>query len=614
MADELYSDVYIQTRARIYGWSPEGVIDEIESIDFYDSAFIQWCRSVKAELVPDLVEIMREQRGEARLRASLLLLHLGEPDGTDGIISCFREADPRFQITILSRVSALPLTPEGLRLRAPVSLKKEELYTSLEPLLETPGERESSDRQRIHNLAIGIALKLDVSEAYERLLPMLRSGPAQIRVKLLSQLARRGEDRGGLDAAEELLAADSETYRVIGALEDYSKGDDPALAQQAAELLVDFVRENTDRAGNDITNHLSRALDGIVAAQHPEREEMLKQVLNGPVEDWRRGTALYHLAPLEGEAGYPRLRTALADPELRSYAAQAISANPPSSGDSELEQALISAARQERNGRTLSRLLDALVAVGVEMNDIPEDVKGRLEPDTAMRVHWLANGITARRAVELFVEGGIIPAPTEEQLQELDARWEQERSAHGTVISLLEKRMAWFDTETGFVPPDYLDLLSQLFSISHLVFQTIAPSQTVDEESGESEIRFVYNDKEYAFTVRNVGDYYDVPSVLAGLNRALAEGERTERFLPLYTGDQTAAVAFVPEESFLQISEALHIPLEDDQEAARKRGEAFEKRVLEEIRRQLERERGAQQPSLIRRLLAWFSGRNGQEK
>jgi hypothetical protein len=613
MADELHSDVYIQTWARIYGWSPERVIDEIESIDLLDSKFIQWCRSVKAELAPDLMEIMHEQQGEASLRASLLLLCLGEPDGTDGIITCLQEADPHFRISVFSRISTLPLSPGDFR--APVPLKKEGLYAALDPLLETPGEGEPSDRQRVHNLAIGIALKLDLPEAYERLLPMLESGPTQIRVKLLSHLARRGEDRGGLDTAKELLAADSEIYWVISALERYSKGDDPVLAQQASQLLVDFVRENTDRAGNDVTNLLSRALDGIVAAHHPEREQVLKQVLNGPVEDWRRGIALRHLAALEGEAGYPRLSTALADPELRSYAAQAISANPPSDGNAKLEQALLTAARQERNRRALSRLLDALVAVGAEMKDIPEDVRGRLEPDAAMRVHWLGHGITARGAAELFVEAGIIPTPTEEQLQELDARWEQERSAHGAVISLLEKRMAWFATETGFVPPDYLDLLSQLVSISHPVFQTTALSQTVDEESGESEICFVYNDKEYAFTVRNVGDYYDVPSVLAGLNQALAEGEREERFLPLYTGDQTAAVVFVPEEPFLEISEILHIPLEEDQEAARKRGEAFEKRVLEEIRRQLERDEGRQRrPSLIQRLLAWFSGRNGQEE
>lgn len=244
------------------------MIDEIESIDLFDPTFIQWCWSVKAELVSDLMERMREGRGETSARASLLLLYLGEPDGTDGIISCLQEPNSKFRISVLSSVSTLPLSTDGFRPQVPV--KKQELFVALEPLLEAPEKRETSRQQRIHYLAVQIALKLNLPIANERLLPLLMSGSTRIRALLLSNLARRGEDQGALDTAEELLEVDAEIYSAIGALETYSKESDPVLALRSAEILLAFVRANTELPGNDVANHLWHALDGIVAAQHPE--------------------------------------------------------------------------------------------------------------------------------------------------------------------------------------------------------------------------------------------------------------------------------------------------------------------------------------------------------
>lgn len=212
----------------------------------------------------------------------------------------------------------------------------------------------------------------------------------------------------------------------------------------------------------------------------------------------------------------------------------------------------------------LGRIINALVAIDADMADIPDEIRGRLTPDVAMSVYWFANSITPGAAAELFEKAGIIPSPTDEKLQELNNKWEQEWSALGIVATLLNKRLAWFDMETSRVTPDYLQLLSILLVVSSPIFQVEALSQTVDEETGQSEVHFVYNGREHTFTVRNYGDFYDAPLVLAGLNRALAEGDREERFLPLHTGDQTASVVFVPEEAFLRVAQILHIPLEGD--------------------------------------------------
>lgn len=76
----------------------------------------------------------------------------------------------------------------------------------------------------------------------------------------------------------------------------------------------------------------------------------------------------------------------------------------------------------------------------------------------------------------------------------------------------------------------------------------------------------MYNDKAFKFTARNLGDWHDERAVIAGLNEALQDAGREERFMQLYTGDQTCLVTFAPEPAFRQTAAVLHLPLEDDQD------------------------------------------------
>lgn len=298
---------YMRSKAKVHGWTPAGAIDHIEAADLHDHTFRQWCGTVKDKLVPDLMRLMRDGRGEAQLKASLLLLYLDEPAGTDGVLACLQEDDPAFRLHTLSSLSTMPLLPLEEDAPAwrepPVPVKKEALFAALEPLLVTPGTRAGAS-------AIEIALKLDLQQAKRHVLHQLKDGSSRVRSRILYWLARRDEDYGALDAAEELLGEDVETHSVVGSLETYCQGKEPQLAGRAAELLVNFVRANLDRPGNEITNHLWHALDEIVAAGHPEREQLLKEVLDGPVADWRRGVALRHLGTLEGEKGIKRLTKA----------------------------------------------------------------------------------------------------------------------------------------------------------------------------------------------------------------------------------------------------------------------------------------------------------------
>lgn len=618
MPDQFPDEESLRTKAKVQGWTPEAVINDIESADFIDSGFVQWCRTVKDDLYPALMQIMQERRGTARLRASLLLLHLGEPEGTDGVIACLQEDDPEFRIRVLSALSVMPLEPIKSDVeswyRQVVPLKKEALFAQLEPLLTMPVDAASMSLEaRTQHIAVDVCLRLHLPEVEHRILPFLENGPARTRSRILHYLAWKGEDRGALKAAKELLREDAEIHSAVGSLEVYCKGEDVKLSKQAADMLVDFVKANLDRPGNYVTNHLWHALDGIVAAKHPKREKLLKDVLMGPVADWRRGVALRHLATLEGEAGIARLREALADPLLRQFAAQGIAENARGRSDAGLVDALVRAVHAEKRGEVLYYLIDALITIDTDVKVLLErDVIERLKPSDVMRIYWLANQITLDTAVEHLVAAEVIAMPDETELEKLEDEWEQKRDAYGIIISLLSEHLIWFDTESSRVIPDYLNLISQFLDVSRDVFNAEAFSHIVDKETSESTIRFHYNGRDYEFMAEYYGDWYDVRSVIEGLNRSLMDSGQPKRFVSLYTGDQTAAIVFVPEKVFRQVAETLHIPLQDNVEAAMQQGITFEKRVIEEVKRQGERDRQSRQRvSTGQRLLRWLRGMTG---
>lgn len=605
----------IRTKARVHGWTSTEVINNIESVDTIDFWFIEWCRAIKADLLPGLMQIMLRERGEAQLRASLLLLHLGESVGTDGIIACLLEDDSEFQIRVLSSLSILPLEDSPMGWEVVVPIKKEALLDALKPLLKLPADpRPLSLESRSQFLAINNALRLDLPQAEQFILPFLQNGSARVRSSIISYLSRHSEDKGALAAAKEMLQEDSEIYSVVSSLETYCKSQDPYLSQRAASLLIDFVHMNMGRSGNDITNHLWHALDGIVAVQHPQRERVLKEVLAGPVKDWRRGIALRHLAELEGDAGLDRLREALIDPGLRQFAAEGIAAGTKGKNDRQLVDALVATAHQEDRPHVLAKLLDALIALNADMNAIPEEIAKRLEPNEAMRLYWLANNVTPRIAAEKLVGAGVIPSLSEELLLGLDKEWEQQRLPHLIMFSLLRNQTAWFDTESGLPTPDYLELTTQFLAISQDVFKADAFTQTIDDASGDSVIRFVFDGNIFTFTAQNLGDWYDVRAITTGFNQALADSGQPRRFLSLYTGDQSAAIVFAPETDFRQVASILHFTLEEDPEAAMNRGVAFEKKVHEELKRQERRQAQSQQSfSWRQRLLRRLQRRNGRQ-
>ncbi|MCB0019873.1 MAG: hypothetical protein KDE09_18915 [Anaerolineales bacterium] len=602
-------DDYASHSATIQKWSPIEVIEHIESVDLFDWKFIAWCQTVKEKLEPDLINIMQERSGNEQLQASLLLVHLGNSIGTKGIISCLQSLDINFQNSVLLKTSLLPLSNLGSQ--APVPIEKQALVEALQPFLQLDSSSQFSEYTQ--ELAVRIVMLLDVPEAAEIVSPLLRISPISVKATILHFFARKGEDHGALEVAKELIEIESRVHATVGSLEAYCKGENIDLSRRASNILVDFVLKNYRQQGNDFANHLWHAMDGLVEAEHPDIKRILEQVLHGPVIDFRRGIALRHLAPLDEDAGVSRLTRALQDSNLRQYASESISAIGAVGDNSALSVALLNAIEQEQRERVLAKLVNAYVAVGAELTTMQKPVLERLDPGTRMHLKWLTSGITPQYAANLMVQAEVVPSVSEDTLKDLEAHWTKDWSAFRVVREILDRQMAWFDTESGISPPDYLDLLAHLLTISDPIFQATDFEQTVNEDNGESLVRYRYMNNEYSFLARNFGDFYDVASVLQGLNQALADAGAGERFMLLYTGDQTTCVIFVPRDSFITVAQQLDLPLESDEDAGQKQGRAFEDVVF----RTLLQENQPGKRSLISRLVRWilttFWGNNREQ-
>jgi hypothetical protein len=374
---------------------------------------------------------------------------------------------------------------------------------------------------------------------------------------------------------------------VISALDTYCKGEDPALARRSAALLIRYVLANLNRSDNETANLVSKALYAIAAAQHPKEAKVLKAVLQSNVKDWSRGVALKRLAELEHEAGILRLQRALSDPRLCEHAARGIAKLARGRTDGPLVDALVTALRGEKRERVRNELVDALVALEADVTTILAENSGQLSPHVVMRVFWQVNGITPRIAAEWLVRAGIIPPPSAESLAQIEQDCEGEPGA-GSIFPLLHGagRLLFFDCETGVFPVDYVDLVDDLMAISRDVFEIEAVSQRSPQDSEGYVVQFVSGDRVYRSTPQDFGDWYAVEAVVSVLNEALSDAGREERFVLLYTGDQTCLVTFAPEEAFRQVAHELCIPLEQDYRAAMDRGIAYEQHVFQYIQQQ----------------------------
>jgi hypothetical protein len=146
-----------------------------------------------------------------------------------------------------------------------------------------------------------------------------------------------------------------------------------------------------------------------------------------------------------------------------------------------------------------------------------------------------------------------------------------------------------FDTETGEIPAGHDVRIHELAAITHGRFRPSAVREIWNRKNDDDretpyQIEFVTDGRLYRFEAKFLGDWYDVMSVLVALNRALADSGRSERFLPLDSGDQTSAILFGDPKQIETAAAEDWIALSDDADEVRREGRLeFESAVREKL-------------------------------
>jgi hypothetical protein len=298
---------------------------------------------------------------------------------------------------------------------------------------------------------------------------------------------------------------------------------------------------------------------------------------------------------MEAKGWRQLLFDALKADDTKRYAARVLGEKFSGRADEEVVAALSGALVEADPGQTIAAVCSALIAVGGDQAMATvERWSARTPPWDRMRLRWQLRGWTLDDVRAQILQSGLL---TEQEYNAAKAKMDQEepeQDGSSPILGLLSyaDRLLMFDVETGELPCRHDDLLHDFAGISGGVFQPLHVSQQWRNRRGEFDdeadytLRFVFAGRRFEVHLRNYGDWYDVERLVGAANAALAAEGRQERFVALYSGDQTANFTFGSPAKLNRLAESLALPIEADLSRAMREGKGFEQRVLEHYRQQ----------------------------
>ena len=146
--------------------------------------------------------------------------------------------------------------------------------------------------------------------------------------------------------------------------------------------------------------------------------------------------------------------------------------------------------------------------------------------------------------------------------------------------------VASFDGETGQFPNQHDQLLYELArmtgALAGVVFREQAPPE--DSEAVPYQLDAWLDGLHYRLPAQNLGDWFDLDTVVGLLNTLLAARKSEVRVLPLATDEQLAQLAIAPQASLLRAVQA-GVLRSDNPDQARQLGKDYEQRVIEQLQR-----------------------------
>lgn len=556
-------------------FSPQRLLAGLDRIGFVDRAFRVALNRHRDELLPALRRVMAEESGARKLNASVLLLELGEASGTAGLVDLLTGNDREMQWQALHRLHYLPTS--GIR-GYPVPLDREAICAAIDRFVDAA-------EARLRDGAVWVLGLLDTEAARQRLAGLISHPEPEVRIRVVQRLSREGKDQGSLGVIEDLLLRPDvkfhDAYRLTGSLQNLAEHGKADIGLQAARIAASYVRGRFEADDNETANLVWSCLKAIQKIHPAEECSLLLEILQSKLRWWVRGIALTRVAELEGEEGIKRLCEALPNWHLRKDAAEGLAKLVGSAPRPEVLDALAAVLADEDREDVIAALVEAIMVIGGASRPLLEQAMQRADPRVAMSLHWQLDRIGPKKAAKALVKAGAMAMPSEETLAKYKSEWDSNRRAYSIVWNLLgdARRLTGFDCKTGESPADHAELVRDLSGITGQGFEMTDVTQ-VQESEETLRVRFVHADRGHSFLVQHMGRYYDLRSVLDGLNGILEGLGREERFLQLHAGGVVALVTFAPEKRFLEAARDLRIPMELDPDAARRAGIAYTNYVL----------------------------------
>jgi hypothetical protein len=567
----------VRRRAADEAWTAERIVRDIEQVDLFDGSVLATARAAHEQVAPGLVAAM-QGGGPAKYKASLLLLYIGDPRGNQGVMEIVGSEQPRSMLAHLSVAPHLGRDREG----NPFPLDLAALDQALVPIVENP---RSSERE----LALDLMKRFKTPAAERTVGALLEHRSPKLRLKAIQWYADQHDVRALEPLGELLASGKGDTYWLIRALEGYAESSEPAVRARAAQIAAATARPLLGNDDNSTANTVWNLMRVIEKAEPPWEAAFLADVVRSNVS-WARGRALERLATLEGSAGEARMLAALSDAVLRKDAATALAkleSPDPAASHEPLRRALAAElASESPRQRTVGELAAAMFARGLVRDPSLDRAATVLDGWDRACVMWLREGIRPSVIAAELVAVGAIDSVPPDRLATLEHEWDAKPSPFNVVMTLLQDRIVFFDTEAPLVPPDYVKLVMDLDKLTRGALAIECATQ--DPPAGrhcESELEhiavaIVEREHVIRFHAEFRGDWFDVSTTLAALDGALELAGKPERFFVLETGDQCCCITCAPGGAFESAASRLGIPIERDADAAARAGIAYERRVI----------------------------------
>lgn len=388
-----------------------------------------------------------------------------------------------------------------------------------------------ADDHRVRSAAVEFAGVLGRPEFAHHLLEIARSpelDPAGRAMYWLSQIAPSAELLACIAARIEYCSKDEgdgafgRRMDTLGPLRAYANVANADLRDQAAEVARRGLLTYPVKAW--LSGATMAAFHVICAASAGKAAAILEELHRVCPNPRLRAEALEHLAKVSPSQAAGHIEQALSQASVSDAAIRALARSVGPSNSAACVARLRSLIRKSRSDMTLTEIARALCGIQhPSAREVLQSLLPRLRSWAATDVRWSLHGITSESAAQRLMDMGLIHA---EAVNAVRASRHAEDHAEGVfrlLIELSEQHgVLGFDTETGQIPAEHDELIEEFARSSNGHFHPECPLELYEEDDdgevqGDYTVQFIHADRLYRFRARNLGDWYDVCSVLGAV-------------------------------------------------------------------------------------------------